>query len=375
MDRCADIPLNLPADWSDVIQGGKSSSGSTAASSVRSKNYFCDYDSCGKAFTRPSLLTEHQQTVHQGIKRFQCPQCERQFARQAHLDRHLLSHAADAQKPHHCSVCGKGVVTLQQLKRHEVTHTKSFKCTYDGCTESFYKHPQLRSHILSVHERKLTCELCHKEFQRPYRLKNHMIKHHGEQVYHCTFSGCLQNFKNWTNLQAHIKRDHPKLKCPRCDKYLVGQTGLQNHMKVHDDALVMKNWKCHLCDTSCNRKLELVQHYGEFHASSALPEELLQPIMLPPLVPLPSQPDITIRRRHKSSENKQLESEANLQNFLDKNDSGLLLLNTIGKKYRCPHYKCYRTFKTKEKFYVHLEKHKLHQEKLEQLEQQKQQDP
>ena len=397
-----------------------STEGSTTSS--RLKTYFCDYQDCNKAFTRPSLLTEHQATVHQGLKPFECNQCERAFARRSHLERHLLSHLSNEEKPYHCSVCGKGVITMQQLRRHEITHTRSFECPYQDCNESFYKHPQLRSHILSVHLEKLTCKQCGKKFQRPYRLENHIRKHHNPDVatpYNCSFSGCLLSFKTWTQLTQHVKNDHPKLQCNICKKFVVGEDGLRMHMRIHDDSLVVKNWKCHLCKTplrSFPKKLDLINHYKESHPDEKIPEELLAKQVNPVVIAANNEPlgtqyfkrsDGSARKRRKLMDPifeegepagddedilESVQNEVQIWDYLrpggkrngsgdcvtdngsgntDRNSPMKLLVNTLVKKLRCPFSGCYRTFKTQERYDSHVERHNIHQLKLKLLEDKK----
>ena len=255
-------PINVPLTRSESVESMGSISSVDSSSSSRVKKWFCEYEGCSKAFSRPSQLTEHQEVVHQGIKPFQCTVCARQFSRKTHLERHMFSHSED--KPFKCSYCGKGVTTKQQLRRHEITHTRSFVCPHEGCEESFYKHPQLRAHILAFHLQKLNCEICGKRFQRPYRLKNHIAKHHNPDVvqkYQCSQGSCIEAFKTWSALQQHMKETHPKLQCPECGKACVGEQGLQMHMKIHSNA-VIKNWKCETCnDLYFAKKIDLMAHY------------------------------------------------------------------------------------------------------------------
>lgn len=351
-------------------QSTRSVSSLSSTSSSRPKIYFCDYEGCSKSFARPSTLTEHQDIVHRGIRPFKCNQCEESFTKQIHLERHLWLHTDE--RPFHCSQCGKGVVTKQHLKRHEITHTKSFKCTYPDCNEAFYRHPTLRSHILSTH-RKLVCGQCNKELKSPAALRHHETKFHNPNVvnpYQCTFASCGQGFKTWTALQTHIKNDHPKLRCEICSKPCVGEQGLKMHMKVHDETLVAKNWKCSICDgVTFAKKNELIAHFENSHQDKLPPPSVVQSF-------LPSKEDETSynehsghnREQHRSRKRKVSELEhaqQNLEQYFVQGKSGMdLLLNTVGRKKQCHYEKCYRTFKTVERYEQHIEKHKIHDLKM-----------
>ncbi|KAL3234641.1 Transcription factor IIIA [Nakaseomyces bracarensis] len=364
---------------SDISSRSRSSSvgsisSATSTSSIRAKNYVCEYDQCDKAFTRPSLLTEHQEVVHLGKKPWKCTQCDACFTKKVHLERHIYTHTDE--RPFHCSFCNKGLITKQQLKRHEITHTRSFQCDYDGCNEAFYKHPQLRAHILSVHLQKLTCPHCKKNFQRPYRLKNHIAKHHNPDVtnaYQCNNSLCSMSFKTWSALQAHVKKDHPKLKCGICGKACVGEDGLNMHMKVHDETLVSRNWKCHLCDDlSFAKKIDLVNHYNSSHPED-MPAYLTEPNRVQYIeIQTEDNNSNSFKPPKIAIQNKELlalQTEASLTSYFESGkDAMTLLLNTVGRKLRCPYAKCYRSFKTEEKYKVHIEKHKIHEAKLAELE-------
>ncbi|KAG7665898.1 PZF1 [[Candida] subhashii] len=360
-----------------------------SSSSSRPKKYLCNHDGCNKAYSRPSLLEQHKRT-HTNERPFPCIHqgCNKSFMRKSHLDVHLISHSSA--KPFHCSVCGKGVNTPQHLKRHEVTHTKSFKCQYEDCSEAFYKHQSLRHHILSVHEKTLTCSQCNKTFNRPYKLAQHKLRHHGDApAYHCDHPGCFSNFKTWSALQFHAKQAHPKLKCKVCGKGCVGIKGLRSHMISHDEDKMIKLWQCTYCDMGkFSKKSELIDHYNNFHDGN-IPESLLKPTEVERLEEIlqngsnvTSLNDIQNYQVISSDDEEEDENQfadtrsdtARSQRSLNLMENVLgngksiinLISSSIAKKIPCPKQNCNRTFTRDYDLRRHL---KWHEENLNKIEQ------
>ncbi|KAG7917973.1 hypothetical protein KL905_004052 [Ogataea polymorpha] len=271
--RILDAPPGILSP--DPSSRNSSRSSSRSSSPSRLKKYFCHYEDCGKAYAKPSLLEQHIR-MHTNERPFNCSSCGESFIRKDHLQRHMLKHTDEDAKPLHCSICGKGVNTNQHLRRHEKTHYKSFKCSHENCTESFYKHQSLKAHINSVHNAsRLTCKECGKSFSRPGRLSDHMEKHHSATPkLICEYPGCFKAFKVWSALQLHIKSEHSKLSCDICGKRCVGPTGLANHMKIHDEMTAVKIWRCSLCDERYQKKEDLAQHYENSHPEHQSNEEL-----------------------------------------------------------------------------------------------------
>lgn len=219
---------------------------------------------------------------HYDDRPFVCEEsgCSAAFTRKDHLERHMLKHTPDKDKPFHCSICDKAVNSRQHLKRHERTHFKSFQCPFDNCPEAFYKHQSLKAHISQVHEtnqEKHKCQFCHKRFLRPGRLRDHIEKqHNNESKLVCDYPGCFKTFKVWSALQLHIKSDHPRLECTICGKKVVGCGGLANHMQIHNTETVVKLWKCEedQCHDKFLKKEDAVKHYALCHPTVDLPEIL-----------------------------------------------------------------------------------------------------
>ncbi|ODV58655.1 Pzf1p ASCRUDRAFT_77668 [Ascoidea rubescens DSM 1968] len=253
---------------------------SSSSKRIAEKKYKCTYENCPKEYHKPSLLQQHIRS-HENIRPFKCSikSCEASFLRNSHLKAHLESHKLNEEKAFKCLVCSKGFDSNQKFKRHEITHVASFKCTYAGCDETFYKKNSLRFHINRVHEPKNICKQCGKLFTRPYKLLMHLEKNHDITAYPCTFSNCFLKFKNWSSLQNHIKTDHPKLSCTQCGKQCVGESGLRMHMVIHNTKKVLKIWNCCICNdinASYHKKDLLINHYKEVH-DNILPPDLIQP--------------------------------------------------------------------------------------------------
>ena len=146
------------------------------------------------------------------------------------------------------------------------------------CDSSFSRKNNLRRHITMVHERKklevilqeksllkgsnfnkieylvdfqaledkhgpfkrdngyILCSYCSNRFERPARLKEHIVAvHEGKKPHSC--SVCDKSFGMKRNLKKHIESAHEskRFKCTLCEKDFVNRTVLRRHIQiVHD---------------------------------------------------------------------------------------------------------------------------------------------
>ncbi|XP_032158383.1 Krueppel-like factor 17 isoform X2 [Mustela erminea] len=88
-----------------------------------SRPYCCQYESCGKAYTKRSHLVSHQRT-HTGERPYKCmwESCMWSFFRSDELGRHMRIHTR--YRPHRCDQCGRQFMRSDHLRQHRRIHQR-----------------------------------------------------------------------------------------------------------------------------------------------------------------------------------------------------------------------------------------------------------
>ncbi|XP_021568212.1 Krueppel-like factor 17 [Carlito syrichta] len=83
--------------------------------------YRCQYENCGKAYTKRSHLVSHQRK-HTGERPYACKWqgCIWSFFRSDELGRHMRIHTS--YRPHRCDQCGRQFMRSDHLKQHQRIH-------------------------------------------------------------------------------------------------------------------------------------------------------------------------------------------------------------------------------------------------------------
>uniref|UniRef100_A0A7I4A9V9 C2H2-type domain-containing protein n=1 Tax=Physcomitrium patens TaxID=3218 RepID=A0A7I4A9V9_PHYPA len=210
---------------------------------------------CGITPLKPSLLKQHLR-AHSAERPFSCSfeNCGRQYKRQDHLNRHLLTHKGNL-----------------------------FFCTWEGCDLSFNVNANLQRH-LRLHKKwdsnvlrgtkvednaRLTCSEpgCGKVFKYPSLLQTHIESVHDSSPVTqgiCVEPGCGEIFDSLSQLKAHIKVAHCYVVCETCGVSML-KNKLKSHTQTHEGVQTLIRCPHPGCVHSYTKKSNLDTHIRVIH--------------------------------------------------------------------------------------------------------------
>lgn len=229
---------------------------------------------CNKLFSHGGNFKTHIR-IHQGVRAFPCPICDKAFVLAQHLKSHMKLVHSD-EKSIQCSICGRLFNHPGNFRKHLRTHTgdRPFQCTL--CNKSFGQSSNYTAHQrVHMNEKPFKCTDCDRTFIQKLNLTNHMRTAHGnEEQLKCT--ECDQVFTRINHLLLHEKKHHrpvdddtrngsgskrvhcrPQL-CSICGKSLAGgRRSLRMHMKIHEN---IRPHHCAYCDKRFITKSDCSKH-------------------------------------------------------------------------------------------------------------------
>lgn len=190
---------------------------------------------CDVSAKTKMLLCVHYMRVHLKQKNKICPHCNRGFASQGDLTRHIRIHSGES--PFKCDYpdCTSEFKTSGDLKKHKVVHERDpsdrpFECT--ECESKFARQTDLtrhkKSHLIGkVENIGFTCELCNKVFYRKDLFRSHSNHHLKIKPFEC--SHCLKRFAKKYDLLKHIEKLHKNVNCDECGESFDARSKLVQH--------------------------------------------------------------------------------------------------------------------------------------------------
>ncbi|XP_051538184.1 transcription factor IIIA-like [Myxocyprinus asiaticus] len=210
-------------------------------SHIGEKPYLCSVSGCSDAFSTSGSLRNHTAHVHHNKERnYVCNHegCGKEFHKKKQLLIHSCEHTNEF--PFHCDFegCGKKYASPKALKRHGKVH-KGYPCAED-CPFKGRTWSEYQNHKKAEHRETLPCDQCKKIFHCAWILQKHKQSvHSGERRrFKCTKEGCRESYTTHFNLQNHILVFHEG-KCAftcsfaGCGKAFAMEESLKRHAVVH----------------------------------------------------------------------------------------------------------------------------------------------
>ena len=251
---------------------------------------------CSKVFKSKQNVKSHINEVHLKIKPYPCPECNRHFAKNSHLKRHLIYHQKHSMKilndsteelltndndlfvngdpfqevaaSFKCNDCEKCFPDSYKFKRHyDAVHLnlKPFKCHI--CSKNFRDRSMLGRHTNSVHVmvKDKQCDKCNETFSRQSDLRIHLTKVHFELLSFPCHS-CNKMFHYQRTLKRHCNVFHKQKKL--IESELLDKKALKMNVKSTQGKI--KDYKCKQCDVAFSQLASLQRHERHIHLNLRL---------------------------------------------------------------------------------------------------------
>lgn len=255
---------------SDTSDNSSSSSSSEAeenpmAANARTLN--CIERGCTYSTQNEYLLTKHTGYAHNQNHHFICNTCSFRHPSQQKLDTHITYKHSPQET--YCNLCNKDFGRPYRLKQHmQQDHRDqrngSFAC--NTCNATFFDACKLQEHELS-HKPKIACEKCG-EILATSSMRTHMQTHQeNKPVYPCSFPGCTHISTTSGNIKKHIRAQHDKIRfpCPVCNKSFVDKGCVSRHIKDKHPGTTPYQCDVNNCNQSFMNESERNKHRLQVH--------------------------------------------------------------------------------------------------------------
>ncbi|CAL7933992.1 unnamed protein product [Xylocopa violacea] len=225
--------------------------------------YACNI--CQTTFEQKSRILRHIFSKHSSHRPFKCSNCDKTFKFKSEVKIHKLLHQdVDSSLLHCCSKCDYRARTKYNLKSHYIRkHTDDYKFGCEHCGKRFKMEWDLKFHTGIHGNSQHMCDICGKFYTSDYSLYKHRkVSHLNEYKFQC--SVCNRKLLTQENLDNHMRQHSKTYECKECGKVFTSKRYLATHLTVHTTA---KPYTCHICKknfrTSHIRKAHLTTHSAE----------------------------------------------------------------------------------------------------------------
>ncbi|XP_068992680.1 zinc finger protein 34-like isoform X7 [Neodiprion pinetum] len=226
-------------------------------------NYTCDI--CHSTFEQKSKIMRHITSKHSFHRPFKCSICSKAFKYKCDLKAHKLIHETiDSSMLHRCDKCDYGTKTKNNLKSHYIRkHTDDYKFSCEHCGKRFKMEWDLKFHVGTHGSSQHMCDICGRFYTSSYSLYKHRkVAHLNDYKYQCNV--CNKRLLTQENLDNHMLQHSQTYTCKECAKVFASKRYLSTHMTTHTG---VKPYPCHVCEknfrTSHMRNTHLLTHSAE----------------------------------------------------------------------------------------------------------------
>lgn len=211
----------------------------------------------------PIQVVEEQDLGEYVRERRQCKYCEKSFATDGHLARHV-DHVHLGEGPHRsyrCEKCDLDFPGAQAIREHREMEHKLLP-GYVNCElcELAYQKLQKSQHMKQHHENQ--CRFCFKKFPTPGTLRIHMKSHSDLKNFMCHI--CEQKFFSEKVLQFHLdwhtKTKPKKWVCDECGEECLRENSLLKHKRLKHNTEKKDEFVCGNCGKVCRSKKHHESH-------------------------------------------------------------------------------------------------------------------
>ena len=176
--------------------------------------YQCSFENCSFATKRSDSLALHEKT-HTSIEtrlQYPCPNCGKHFSSHQITSRHLKTCEMALERKSEnsdleCKICNKIFSSKSKMQVHVKNHNGDLEFSCHFCDKRFASNYGLKKHLMT-HEKTFECKYCNKMFSRKDNLDKHMKTNHESVAnvivdYICSF--CQKTFTSSEELMKHFE--------------------------------------------------------------------------------------------------------------------------------------------------------------------------